>query len=100
MILLPAPLTARRAAEIGLVNAVVSPAQLMPRTRALAEQLAAQSGAAQRAAKRALRAGVAPAARAALREALRIYRDDLAFSPDAAEGVAAFLEKRAPRWST
>lgn len=100
MILLPAPLTARRAAEIGLINAVVSPADLMPRARALAEELAAQSGTAQRAAKRALRAGVAPTARAALREALRIYRDELALSPDAAEGIAAFVEKRAPRWST
>lgn len=100
MILWPAPLTARRAAEIGLINAVVSPAELMPRARSLAEELAAQSGAAQRAAKRALRAGVAPAARAALREALRIYRDELASSPDAGEGIAAFVEKRAPRWST
>jgi cyclohexa-1,5-dienecarbonyl-CoA hydratase len=100
MVLLPAPFTARRAAEIGLVNAVVPPADLMPRSRALAEQLAAHSGAAQRAAKRALRAGVAPAARAAMQEALRIYRDELASSPDAAEGIAAFVEKRAPRWST
>ena len=29
---------------------------------------------------------------------LGLYRDEIAQSPDAAEGVAAFLGKRPPRW--
>ena len=35
----------------------------------------------------------------ALARAETIYREELAATRDVAEGVAAFLEKRKPRWS-
>jgi len=93
------PVAARRAAELGLISEVVPPGELIERARTLADRLARQSATAQRAAKRAMRAALAPVARPAFRESLRIYRDELAFTPDAAEGVAAFIDKRTPRWS-
>jgi cyclohexa-1,5-dienecarbonyl-CoA hydratase len=98
MVLRGHALTARRAHEVGLVSEVVPPFRLEARARALAAELAGHSATAQRAAHRALRAGLLPAARTAFAEALRIYREDLADSADAAEGVAAFVEKRPPRF--
>lgn len=100
MILRGQPLTARRAHDLGLVAEVVPPARLDSRARELAAELAGHSATAQRAARRALRAGLLPAARTAFAEALRIYREDLADSPDAAEGVAAFMERRPPHFSS
>jgi len=90
---------AARAQQAGLVSRVVPPPALWPTTDQLAERIAGYSGVALRAAKRALRAGRAPAALERLDEAIRIYREAVASSRDAAEGIAAFLEKRAPSWS-
>ncbi len=52
-----------------------------------------------RAAKRALRVGRVAPALERLDQAIRIYLESVASSGDAAEGIAAFLAKRAPAWS-
>ena len=60
--------------------------------------LASRSAAALRYAASAARLGLAAHVRALLPQLERLYLNDLMETADAAEGIAAFLEKRAPRW--
>ncbi|HXV87325.1 MAG TPA: enoyl-CoA hydratase-related protein [Gemmatimonadales bacterium] len=88
---------AGEALRIGLVDQVVPAADLMERVQALARAIAAKSPVALRLIKEAVRASV----RAPLDEGLRHEATlfGLAFaSEDKAEGVAAFLAKRAPEF--
>ncbi len=99
MFLMARRMTAREAAGYGLVNKVVAPDDLMTTARAWADQLAAAAPLALQTVKEVLRAieGV-PLQQAfdKMRTAdLPIYRRMLK-SEDAAEGVRAFVEKRAP----
>jgi cyclohexa-1,5-dienecarbonyl-CoA hydratase len=56
------------------------------------------SAASLRSAQRALRAGLAEHFERELARVERLYLDELMASADAREGLAAFLEKRQPRW--
>lgn len=91
-------LTAARALELGLVNRVVPAGRVLEVAIELAEQIAGHSPAAVTATKqlmyRSLTDGVAER-RTANSEAT----ERLLAGPDAAEGAAAFVEKRAPRWT-
>lgn len=90
-------LTAQEAHDAGLVARVVPADELAATTEQVVATLAAGSGPANAAAKRLLRDVVAPAPETALRkESLSIRA--LAGSPDGREGVAAFVEKRAPKF--
>jgi cyclohexa-1,5-dienecarbonyl-CoA hydratase len=60
--------------------------------------LAPRSAVALRHAAAAARFGLRAHVRSALPELERLYLKDLMRTEDAPEGVAAFLEKRAPRW--
>lgn len=83
---------AETAYDWGLVHRVTDPGALADSALELCRRLLGYSSSALRACKRATRA-------ASLDGAMRIYRDDVLPTHDAAEGINAFLEKRPPAWS-
>ncbi len=88
---------AQDAAGLGLVNAVVPAAELMPWALRTAETIAANSPSAVQAVKRQISQTIADHARS--REALeQELGDRVRASPHFAEGIAAFREKRTPRY--
>lgn len=92
------PITARRAYEIGLVNRLAEPGDLLDTAVELAGRILAGAPLSVRAAREtvmlATEMGRSAALEAARHAASRAYR-----SADAQEGPAAFAEKRTPRWS-
>ncbi len=92
------PVTARRAAERGIVQRVVPDDQVESEAAGLAERIATRSAPALRLTKHTLRASALRARPDALRLAERIYVDELMETEDAVEGLRAFLDKRAPNW--
>ena len=91
------PVDARRAYELGLVNAVVPGAELRETAQRLAERIAANAPLSVAAAKRTV-ALVAEHPLAAAYEAADRIWEPVYLSEDAQEGPAAFRDKRAPVW--
>jgi enoyl-CoA hydratase len=88
---------AAEAARLGLVNRVVDAAGLMTWALETAEAIAANSPTAVQAVKRQISATIADHAQT--REALeQVLGNQVRASAHFAEGVAAFREKRAPRY--
>ncbi len=90
-------LNARDALRFNLVNRVVPPDELMPAVEALAEKIRDNAPLAVRAMKEATQGGRG----LDLAERLKVGRaisNRVEVSKDAREGLAAFKEKRAPRW--
>ena len=90
------PIDADRAQALGLINAVVPPAEVLTVALDYAERIAANGPLALAAIKELVRIGVADAARAADR--LRELQPQVFESEDAKEGAMAFIEKRPPVW--
>lgn len=94
----PAPASAWR--ETGLLEAVVADGTLAAVVdRWFDAHLRDTSAAALRHATAAARLCLREHVRAVLPQLERLYLNDLMRTEDAAEGIAAFLEKRAPRWN-
>ncbi|HEV2741022.1 MAG TPA: enoyl-CoA hydratase [Candidatus Elarobacter sp.] len=90
---------AATAAEWGLVNRVVAPAELEAATRALAERIASAAGFVVGLGKAAFYAQIdldQPKAYAYAKEVMSMN----ALADDAQEGMDAFVTKRAPAWRT
>ncbi|QUI33545.1 enoyl-CoA hydratase/isomerase family protein [Streptomyces alfalfae] len=88
---------APEARELGLVDVVAEEGGARAEALALGARMAANSPVGLRAAKRALRLGHGLDLRAGLEVEDAAWRA-VAFSGDRAEGVAAFNEKRKPKW--
>jgi cyclohexa-1,5-dienecarbonyl-CoA hydratase len=97
-LILGATMDATAAQQAGLISHVVAPDAVDATADALARRLAGLSGVALRSAKRAWRAGRTEMALDRLDAAMAIYVESVGRSADAAEGIAAFLEKREPAW--
>ena len=89
-------ISAARAAELGLVNAVVEPAEVLATAVALAERIARNAPLGLAAVKELVRLHVVDAGRAA--ERLAELQPVVFASEDAREGATAFVEKRDPVW--
>ena len=89
---------ARQAERIGLVNQTWPGEDFASEAASFVERLASRSGVALRLAKKAYYAGVDVSFHEALDRAERIYLQELMKTRDAIEGIAAFREKREPRW--
>ncbi|MBI2868115.1 MAG: enoyl-CoA hydratase/isomerase family protein [Chloroflexi bacterium] len=88
---------AARLHQVGWLNAVVPPDQLMTEARKLAATLRDNAPLSVQAAKESLHQTLGPALRPALDQARAIYRK-VYESEDAVEGPRAFAEKRKPVW--
>jgi cyclohexa-1,5-dienecarbonyl-CoA hydratase len=87
------------AARIGLVNRVVVETELAPVVDETAAVLLGLSPSSLRLAKEAMTSTRARLSVADVEAAERHYIERLMNTPDAIEGLTAFLEKRAPRWT-
>lgn len=92
-------LTAEEAHQVGLVAYLCEDDAIDAHVEQIVQQLRAGSRSAQVAAKRLMRETATPGAEAALRRETLSIRT-LADSPDGREGVAAFLEKRTPKFTS
>lgn len=99
MILTGRSITGREAVENGLVTRAVDEKQLDSTVQTATAQLLRLSPAALRVAKKASYAWDAIHFDKGLTRAEKIYFDDLMRTADAQEGIHAFLEKRAPKWT-
>ena len=89
---------AERAEGLGLINRVVAPDTLEHETAALADQIASKLGAAVKIGKRAFYEQLAMGTRQAYAHTGAVMVENLA-NNDTAEGMQAFIEKRAPNWN-
>jgi enoyl-CoA hydratase/carnithine racemase len=97
MLLTGAMVGAEEARAMHLVNRVVPDAELPAATMALAQQVAARSAVALRRGKRAFHRQLGLGLAEAYAEAAQVMVENL-LAQDAAEGIGAFLDKRAPQW--
>ena len=88
---------AAEAQRLGLVTEVVDAGQLRARAREVARQLAGNSPHSLKATKLLLAKLSIPDLEEALNDACELNAQSRS-APDCIEGVAAFLEKRPPRW--
>jgi enoyl-CoA hydratase/carnithine racemase len=86
-----------RAAELGLINRAVAPEDLDAATLALAETVAGKLGSAVRIGKRAFYDQIEMGLDTAYAHTGAVMVENM-LDRDTAEGITAFIEKRAPDW--
>lgn len=91
------PITADRAYDLGFVNAVVKPTELMPRAREMAQKIVRNAPLTVRAGLRMMQFADEMGVRAAELVADELFKE-VYLSADAIEGPLAFKEKREPVW--
>lgn len=96
LVLTGEPLSAARAYDVGLVNAVVEPGEVLEEALRYADQIASNGPLAVTAARVVAR--LAPYDRAGAAQRLEQVRPGVFGSEDAREGAAAFVERRSPTW--
>jgi enoyl-CoA hydratase len=89
-------ISAARAYELGLVNAVVPPDEVLSTALEFADRIAANAPLGLAAVKDLVRLSISDASHATTR--LAEWQKRVFSSDDAKEGAAAFIEKRAPVW--
>ncbi|MEE9275112.1 MAG: enoyl-CoA hydratase/isomerase family protein [bacterium] len=97
MLLMGEAIDAERALQIGLVTRVVPPEELLPTVRRMAEHLAGMAPLVPRFMKAMVHAGMEGSLAAGLAME-KFAQGALCETEDKAEGILAFLEKRAPKW--
>lgn len=97
LILTGDPISAQEAKAIGLVSQVVAPEDLLRQAQGMARNIASKAQMALRASLRAIRQGVDASLSDGLALEARLF-GELCDTDDKREGVAAFLEKRQPRF--
>ncbi|HEX9786756.1 MAG TPA: enoyl-CoA hydratase-related protein [Candidatus Binatia bacterium] len=98
MILTGRRFSAREAQGMGLINRVFAAAEFENQLQVLSDELLGKSGAVLRLTLRGLRELSLQGFDQALERSEVIYCRELLQTTDVAEGVAAFVEKRPPRW--
>lgn len=91
-------LGAAEARAVGLVNRIAADHELDAALEAMIAELLALSPASLRLAKQAMAIGRPQPGREQVEAAERLYVERLMRTPDAVEGLEAFLAKRPPRW--
>ncbi|KRF22388.1 crotonase/enoyl-CoA hydratase family protein [Phycicoccus sp. Soil802] len=99
MVLTGEPVDADRAHHLGLVNRVTEPGTALDAAMLLAEEIAANAPSAVRASRRVMRAALGLDSPSGWRLSEEAMSAALS-SAEMREGVAAFVEKRPPQWST
>jgi enoyl-CoA hydratase/carnithine racemase len=97
MLLTGEPITAARAHEIGLVNRVVAPGRALDEALAVARVIASKSSHVQKIGKEAYYRQLEMSLVDAYAYASRVMAENM-LARDAEEGIAAFIEKRMPKW--
>lgn len=97
LLLTAEPIGAERAYQVGLVNRVVPPDELLPTALDIANQIAENAPLAVRAGKSMVYAAAELGWSAALDAGYRLF-EPVYLSEDAQEGPRAFREKRNPNW--
>lgn len=94
-LLLGAPITPDEALEWGLVNQVLTPEEVLPQARRIAERFATMAQEAVCASKRLMRAGQGALVEQAMQREVQVFAQRLG-SAEAKEAISAFFQKRTP----
>lgn len=99
MMLTGSAIDANEAMQLGCINEVLAPDQLMPRAMELAEQLCSVSPSSVKAMKRILNEmAISERLPESLDYSLEVQKE-LSLTNDFKEGITAFVEKRKPNWT-
>lgn len=98
LVLTGEPITAERAAQLGLVNRLVPEEKLEQTVNELAARISGHSGPVLTMAKKAILGGMGLSVRDGLKHSMNIFLNELYRLEDSQEGLRAIVEKRKPQW--